>query len=137
AAGGRRLAHRRGQGLPARPPADRPLPAFPRPEHPTVPLQEPGDRARLRGAEMMRKIALLAAALAIATPAFAAPDAVAVKARLDALRARVELLKDHDQIENLQTAYGFYFDKSLWSEVADLFADDGSFEYGQIGVYVG
>ena len=49
----------------------------------------------------------------------------------------MELLKDHDQIENLQTAYGFYFDKSLWGEVADLFADDGSFEYGQMGVYVG
>jgi len=85
---------------------------------------------------MMRKLAILAAALALATPA-AAQDAAAVKARVEALRARVELLKDHDKIENLQAAYGFYFDKSLWSEVADLFADDGSFEYGQMGVYVG
>ena len=75
--------------------------------------------------------------MAIATPAFAAPDAAALKTRLETLRARVGLLRDHDEIENLQTAYGFYFDKSLWGEVADLFADDGLFEYGQMGVYVG
>ncbi len=49
----------------------------------------------------------------------------------------MELLKDHDAIENLQAAYGFYFDKSLWRDVADLFAPDGTFEYGQMGVYVG
>ena len=91
---------------------------------------------------MIRKLVIAAAVLALAAPALssparAAPDAAAVQARLEALRARVELLKDHDKIENLQAAYGFYFDKSLWSEAADLFADDGSFEYGQMGVYVG
>ena len=62
---------------------------------------------------------------------------VSSEPRIAAYAKRVELLKDHDQIENLQAAYGFYFDKSLWGEVADLFADDGSFEYGQMGVYVG
>ncbi len=31
----------------------------------------------------------------------------------------------------------FYFDKGLWNEAADLFARNGSFEYGQSGVYVG
>ncbi|HEX4097617.1 MAG TPA: nuclear transport factor 2 family protein, partial [Caulobacteraceae bacterium] len=50
---------------------------------------------------------------------------------------RIELLKDKDAVENLQAAYGYYFDKSLWSDVADLFARGGSFEYGQRGVYVG
>jgi hypothetical protein len=48
---------------------------------------------------------------------------------------RVQLLKDHDAIENLQAAYGYYVDKSLWKDVADLFAPDGTFEYGQLGVY--
>jgi len=69
--------------------------------------------------------------------ASAAPDSAALEARLADYRHRVALLKDHDAIENLQAAYGFYFDKSLWRDVADLFADDGTFEYGQMGVYVG
>jgi hypothetical protein len=56
-------------------------------------------------------------------------------ARLAPYARRVQLLKDKDAIENLQAAYGYYFDKSMWSEVADLFAPDGAFEYGQMGVY--
>ncbi len=87
---------------------------------------------------------IAAAALALALglvmagqAAGATPDAAALEARLADYRHRVELLKDHDAIENLQAAYGFYFDKSLWRDVADLFADTGTFEYGQMGVYVG
>ncbi len=57
--------------------------------------------------------------------------------RLAAYAHRVELLEDKDQVENLQAAYGYYFDKSLWRDVADLFAQTGTFEYGQRGVYVG
>jgi SnoaL-like domain len=50
---------------------------------------------------------------------------------------RVQLLRDHDEIENLQGIYGYYFDKSLWDEVAKLFAHDATFEDGQRGVYIG
>jgi hypothetical protein len=57
--------------------------------------------------------------------------------RVAAFARRVELLKDHDAIENLQAAYGYYVDKSMWKDVADLFAPDGTFEYGQMGVYRG
>jgi hypothetical protein len=57
--------------------------------------------------------------------------------RVAAYAKRVELLKDHDAVENLQAAYGYYVDKSMWKEVADLFAADGTFEYGQMGVYKG
>ena len=53
------------------------------------------------------------------------------------LRQRAELLSDLDQIENLQAAYGYYFDKGRWGDVAALFSASGSFEYGQRGVYVG
>ncbi len=56
---------------------------------------------------------------------------------LAAYARRVQLLKDKDEVENLQAAYGYYFDKSLWGEVADLFAAGGTFEYGQRGVYAG
>ena len=83
--------------------------------------------------------AALASVLGLAASAAAAPapDEAALEARLADYRHRVELLKDKDAIENLQAAYGFYFDKSLWRDVADLFAPDGTFEYGQMGVYVG
>lgn len=50
---------------------------------------------------------------------------------------RVGLLEDHDAIENLTATYGYYFDKGLWDRAAALFSADGSFEYGQRGVYVG
>jgi hypothetical protein len=57
--------------------------------------------------------------------------------RIAAFAGRVALLKDHDAIENLQAAYGYYVDKSMWKDVADLFAPEGTFEYGQMGVYRG
>jgi len=73
-------------------------------------------------------------------PATAKPAKARVQPADPALapyRARVERLKDKDDIENLQAAYGYYFDKSMWGEVAALFAKEGAFEYGQRGVYVG
>lgn len=39
-------------------------------------------------------------------------------------------------IENLQAMYGYYFDKGQWKQASDLFAKDGSWEFGQSGVYV-
>ncbi|WP_305096824.1 nuclear transport factor 2 family protein [Croceibacterium aestuarii] len=57
--------------------------------------------------------------------------------RLADYRQRVERLEDQVAIETLQADYGYYFDKGLWNEVADLFSKDGTFEYGQRGVYVG
>ena len=60
-----------------------------------------------------------------------------VQGRLAAYRERVARLEDQDAVENLQATFGFYFDKGLWNEVADLFARNGSFEYGQSGVYIG
>jgi len=84
----------------------------------------------------MTRLALLLLAAAIASPAPAQTNA-ALEKRVAAYRDRVERLKDQDAIENLQAAYGYYFDKSLWGEVSALFAADGSFEYGQRGIYVG
>jgi hypothetical protein len=59
------------------------------------------------------------------------------EARLAAFRDRVARLEDQDAVENLQATFGFYFDKGLWNEAADLFARNGSFEYGLSGVYIG
>jgi hypothetical protein len=55
-------------------------------------------------------------------------DAEAEKlARVSSLRA----------IENLQAMYGYYIDKGLWQEAASLFTEDGTWEFGQSGVYIG
>jgi hypothetical protein len=68
----------------------------------------------------------------------AAPAVAQTEAQLlAAYQQRVQRLEDQNAIENLQAAYGYYFDKGLWDQAADLFAAKGSFEYGQRGVYVG
>lgn len=91
---------------------------------------------------MMRagKIALCLCCLAVAGPLFAATPANAqqsLEARLASYRERVARLEDQDAVENLQATFGFYFDKGLWNDAADLFARNGTFEYGQSGVYIG
>ena len=61
----------------------------------------------------------------------------AMQAQLANYRERVARLEDADSVENLQATFGFYFDKGLWEDAADLFARAGSFEYGLSGVYIG
>ncbi len=53
------------------------------------------------------------------------------------LAHRATLLKDAQQIENLQRIYGYYLDRAMWDQVADLFAENGTIEMGLRGVYVG
>ena len=50
---------------------------------------------------------------------------------------RVTLLQDEQEIEDLQRIYGYYVDRGMWDEVADLFASDGTIEMGLRGVYAG
>ncbi|HEU4626738.1 MAG TPA: nuclear transport factor 2 family protein [Steroidobacteraceae bacterium] len=57
--------------------------------------------------------------------------------RLADLAQRAALLKDAQDIENLQRIYGYYLDRNMWDQVADLFAEDGTIEWAQQGVYVG
>jgi hypothetical protein len=61
----------------------------------------------------------------------------ALAARVAALEQRKERIEDVNAIERLQAAYGYYVDRGLWDEVANLFADDGTIEIGLDGVYVG
>ena len=68
-------------------------------------------------------------------------DASAAIAELEtavaAARTRLERLRDFDELENLAGMYGFYVDKSLHDDVADIFADDGIVEILGRGVYYG
>jgi SnoaL-like protein len=61
----------------------------------------------------------------------------ALATRLAALEAEVAQLTAENAVLNLQNAYGYYVDRKLWDDVADLFADDGTMEIGQSGVYIG
>jgi len=81
----------------------------------------------------MRTLALIAA-LALAVPA---PAAAGVDAEIDALTLRVEKLEGVRAVKKLQRAFGYYVDRGLWGEAADLFADHGSIEIGIDGVYRG
>ncbi|HEX6998736.1 MAG TPA: nuclear transport factor 2 family protein [Gammaproteobacteria bacterium] len=67
-------------------------------------------------------------------PARSDADAEALVAEAERLVQRV---KDYHEIENLENAYGYYLDKSLWSDLAQLFAEEGTMELAQRGVYVG
>jgi hypothetical protein len=60
-----------------------------------------------------------------------------VDAEIDALTARVEKLEGARAVKKLQRAFGYYVDRGLWDEAADLFADDGTIEIGIDGVYLG
>ena len=59
------------------------------------------------------------------------------RSRLGAAGARAARIADTNEIQTLQSSYGYYTDKMLWDEVVDLFADDGTLEIGSSGVYVG
>ena len=77
--------------------------------------------------------AVLLAAVPLATPA----SAQGVDAEIAALTLRVERLEGTRAVKKLQRAFGYYVDRGLWGEAADLFADDGTIEIGIDGVYVG
>lgn len=53
------------------------------------------------------------------------------------LGQRLALLRSRLDIENLQGAFGYYFDHGCWTETVSLMTEDATFEYGQSGVYVG
>ena len=53
------------------------------------------------------------------------------------LAARAQHVADEIEVTNLQHAYGYYVDRKMWDDVADLFAADGTMEIGLQGVYAG
>ncbi len=57
--------------------------------------------------------------------------------RIAQLTWQVDRLDDQRQIEILQRTYGYYVDKNLWQQIADLYTEDGTLEIGGRGVFVG
>jgi hypothetical protein len=85
--------------------------------------------------------ALLVGALTLgaASGAFAqsAAELRALENELDTLSERIERLQDLSEVEIVQRAYGYYVDKSLWYDLADLWTEDGTLEIGGRGVFLG
>jgi SnoaL-like domain len=77
----------------------------------------------------------LPAAAAEATAAEASTPDLTVRAA--AIERRIGRLLDESEVRNLHHAFGYYFDRRLWDDVADLFAADATFELGLQGVYRG
>ena len=67
----------------------------------------------------------------------AAPTVEALGQRMADLAARAQRLSDEIEVTNLQHSYGYYLDRKMWDDIADLFAVDGTMELGLQGVYVG
>jgi hypothetical protein len=65
------------------------------------------------------------------------PTLATLAKRMADLAARGQRLSDEIAITNLQHAYGYYVDRKMWDDVADLFATDGTMEMGLQGVYAG
>ena len=83
----------------------------------------------------------LVAGVSVAAPVLLAVPAEAQSARvdreIDELTQRVERLEGTRAVLKLQRAFGYYVDRGLWKQAADLFTDGGTIEIGVDGVYVG
>ena len=65
------------------------------------------------------------------------PSLQSLGRKLADLSYRAQMLNDEDEVANLQLIYGYYVDRKMWDDVADLFAPDATMELGLQGVYVG
>ena len=65
------------------------------------------------------------------------PTLTTLGTRMADLDARAQRLSDEIEVTNLQHAYGYYVDRKMWDDVAELFATDGTMEIGLQGVYAG
>jgi hypothetical protein len=89
--------------------------------------------------------ALHAAAIAQTPPGPPAPPlSPALQAKVNASAARVQEIEARaarvesvNALRNLQGSFGYYFDKAMWDDVADLFTEDGTIELGLNGVHAG
>jgi hypothetical protein len=73
---------------------------------------------------------LLIISLAGAWLAIGMAQAQNVDTQLDALASRVEKLEGTRAIKKLQRAFGYYVDRGLWGDAADLFSDGFRSESG-------
>ncbi len=67
----------------------------------------------------------------------AADTPAQLAALLAGTERRIAALNDEDAVRNLQGAYGYYVDRKMWDDAADLFAADARFEIAGVGGWRG
>jgi SnoaL-like domain len=67
----------------------------------------------------------------------AAARLAALKSRIRAIAVETDYVEAITKIQRLGRAFGYYTDKGYFGEAADLFTDDGTFQWGVDGVYKG
>jgi SnoaL-like domain len=78
--------------------------------------------------------------LALCSTGFANDDAArlaTLKSRVKAIAEETEYVEAITRIQRLGRAFGYYTDKGYFGEAADLFTDDGTFQWGVDGIYKG
>jgi hypothetical protein len=78
--------------------------------------------------------------LALCSSGFAKDDAArlaALKARVKAIAEETSYVESITKVQRLGRAFGYYTDKGFFGEAADLFTDEGTFQWGVDGVYKG
>jgi hypothetical protein len=78
--------------------------------------------------------------LALCSNGFASDDAArlaALKSRVKAIAEETDYVEAITKIQRLGRSFGYYTDKGYFGEAADLFTDDGTFQWGVDGVYKG
>lgn len=84
----------------------------------------------------MKRVMLVAlSAFCLPAQVYAQDDGI--NTEIDALVERVQDLEAQRAIKKLQNAFGYYVDRGLWGEAADLFTAEGTIEIGRDGVYQG
>jgi hypothetical protein len=71
------------------------------------------------------------------SPDEASPTLAILINRLAKVTRQAQLLNEEAEVETLQNIYGYYVDRKMWDDVADLFATDATMELGLQGVYAG
>jgi len=125
---------------PDRPPTDV-YDIYPRPHIPPYHYRNPvsgSEPLYPRGAGRPSERAIAAALAPVPAPREpAAAERLEPEELIAETERRIERVRDYHEIENLENAYGYYLDKNLWTELAQLFAAVGSMELAQRGAYVG
>ncbi len=57
--------------------------------------------------------------------------------KLDEIEHHIQSMVDEQTVRNLQNIYGYYIDRKMWSDVTDLFTDNGALERVGQGIWIG
>jgi hypothetical protein len=60
-----------------------------------------------------------------------------LRTQLATLQTEAQRVKDAQAIKRLQRSFGYYMEEALWDDVASLFAENATLEFGHDGVYQG